>query len=67
MRMSVRTDGLIDGIERDFGNFKTVSCDSRECSDTSIVYEEPGIYEIKVEVSYEDSIPSVKTLNVQVF
>lgn len=67
VRMSVRTDGLIDSIKRDFGNFKSVSCDSRECSDTSIIYEEPGTYDIKVEVWYEDNIPSVKTLKIQVF
>jgi hypothetical protein len=67
VRMSVRTDGLIDSIKRDFGNFKTISCDSRECSETSIIYDEPGIYEIRVEVGFEDNIPSVKTLKVRVF
>ena len=65
--MSVRTDGLIDSIERDFGNFKTLTCDSRECASGSVVYTEPGIYDIKVEVGYEDNIPSVKTLKIQVF
>lgn len=41
VRMSVRTDGQIDSLERDFGNFKSVSCDDRECANTSIIYDQP--------------------------
>ncbi len=67
VRMSLRTDWLIDTIKRDFGNHKALSCDSRECSETSIIYDEPGIYDIRVEVWYEDNIPSVKTLKIQVY
>jgi len=67
VRMSVNTDGLIDSIKRDFGNNKVVSCEGRECSSTATVYTEPGTYDIKVEVSYEDNIPAVQRMQVRVF
>ena len=64
---SVLTDWLVDSIKRDFGNFKSLSCEWRECSTTAISYDEPGIYEINVEVSYEDNIPALATLRVQIY
>ncbi len=67
VRMSVRTDGLVDSIQRDFGNNRVVSCEGRECSSTATTYTEPGTYDIKVEVSYEDNIPAVQRMQVRVF
>jgi len=48
--MSVRTDGLVDDIQWNFGNNKVASCEDRSCSSTATTYTEPGEYEIKVEV-----------------
>ena len=64
---SVLTDGLVDKIEWDFGNFKSLSCDGRECSTTAMSYDEKGIYEVTAEVSYEDNIPAIAKIRVQVY
>ncbi len=67
VRLSVRTDWLVDKIDRDFWNLKVLSCDSRECSSTAVTYDEPWVYDISVEVSYKDNIPAVKQVSIQVF
>lgn len=67
IQMSVRTDWLVDSIKRDYWNLKVTTCESRECSNTAIAYEEPGMYVITVEVWYEDAIPAIARTKVRVY
>ncbi len=67
IQMSVRTDGLVDSIKRDYGNLKVTTCESRECSNAAIAYDEPGTYVITVEVWYEDAIPAISRTKVRVY
>jgi len=64
---NVETDGMVDGIVRDFGNTKTVSGEGRTYSQVSVSYDQPGTYTIKVEVDYANNIPAVDDITLRVF
>lgn len=53
--LSIDFNGLPTKIMRDFGNGKTLTCDSRQsCGSTSYVYTQPGTYQVRASVIYDD-------------
>lgn len=52
--MSISVNWTPTKIVWDFGNGNTLECKSRECIETSQIYEKDWTYEISVSVSYED-------------
>lgn len=52
---SIDFNGLPAKILRDFGNGKTLTCDSRQsCGSTSYVYTQAGTYQVRTSVVYDD-------------
>lgn len=52
---SIEFNGLPSKITRDFGNGKTLTCDTRQsCGSTSYIYTDAGTYVIRANVAYEN-------------
>lgn len=64
---SIETDGIVTHIDRDFGNYKSFSCDDRSCVSASMRYTKAGEYLIKTEVQYEDATPVVGNVRIRVY
>ena len=53
--LSIEFNGLPSDIRRDFGDGKTLTCNTRqECGTTNHVYDTAGTYLIRAAVSYQD-------------
>ncbi|MEI6774530.1 MAG: hypothetical protein WCL18_07270 [bacterium] len=53
--LSIEFNGLPSDIHRDFGDGKTLTCNTRqECGTTNHVYDTAGTYLIRAAVSYQD-------------
>jgi hypothetical protein len=52
--MSLDIDWLPDTIIRDFGNWNTLECGGRECTDASQIYNQIWEYTIEAIVTYAD-------------
>lgn len=63
----VETDGLVEHIDRDFGNQKAIGCDDRSCASASMRYFTPGEYIIKTEVQYANDSPVVGRVKIKVY
>ncbi len=57
--MSLDIDGLPESIVRDFGNWNTLECGGRECTEASQIYNTPWEYMIEAKVTYTDK-PTVE-------
>ena len=57
--MSLDIDGLPESIVRDFGNWNTLECGGRECTEASQIYNTPWEYLIEAQVTYPDK-PTVE-------
>ncbi len=55
---SLEINGLPTEINRDFWNWKTLVCKQRECIQATQIYDTPGTYTVKAEVTYPDK-PSI--------
>lgn len=66
VQFSLETNGLVKDIERDFGNQKTQTCQSRECIEVTTRFEEPWTYTIKATVRYEDHPTLHQTMKIRV-
>lgn len=64
--LSVQTDGDVRWIDWSFGNGKNMSCENRSCTDTNIMYEDPGFYDIVVNVRYNDAPTNTQVVKIKV-
>jgi hypothetical protein len=64
--MSISINWTPSKIVRDFGNWNTLECKSRECTETSQVFNEAGSYEIKVTISYANRTDIEWSINLVV-
>lgn len=66
VQFSLETDGLVKQIDWDFGNTKALTCQSRECIDTSTIFDKPGDYTVRATVKYEDYPDVMQTIKIKV-
>lgn len=64
--MSISVNWTPTKIIWDFGNWHTLECKGRECIEVSQVFTEPGSYEIKVTVSYDNRADVEWSINLVV-
>lgn len=63
---AIQADGKITGVTRDFGNGKRLNGQSREFMETTMRYDESGLYEIFATVEFSDSPPISQSIKLKV-
>jgi hypothetical protein len=67
VRLVVESDWVINGISWDFGNGRKITCADRSCASTVTRYEQPWEYTIRVQIDYQNNIPTTSTAKIRVF
>jgi hypothetical protein len=63
---AVQADGKVTGVSRDFGNNKRLQGQGREFAETTMKYDEPGLYEIFATVEFSDHPPVTQSIKLKV-
>ncbi|MCF7835341.1 hypothetical protein K9M48_04865 [Candidatus Gracilibacteria bacterium] len=63
---SLELSGLPTTVKRDFGNQNFLECKARECIETSKIFDTPGIYNIKVFITFDNKPDLEGNINLKV-
>ncbi|HNG97258.1 MAG TPA: hypothetical protein PLW93_03205, partial [Candidatus Absconditabacterales bacterium] len=66
VELSIQADGKVTGVTRDFGNGKKLQGQGREFVETSMRYNDSGIYEIFATVEFADHPPVSQSVKLKV-
>jgi len=67
IQLRIESNGSIKSIVRDYGDGRqTQECEGRSCIDTTVIYNDPGNYNVKATITYADHPAVSNSLRIKI-